>query len=243
MGRDGTLTDPTPLPLDLPPVQPLPEPFAGPATLLPPQPGDTPLFHELKRRLANAALAAADRGVVERAIRVLEELATGATSEKVRAAAARDLLRCFTAMAEPARGPAQRNTLNVVVTAADLVGRADRDTLRLAMDAVRKARAGTGPHVFTGGTGGEGSASPGAPGGRVSPSASVTGPGHDLPPVDVVPTQPVGVGGQGAAAPKDPAAGMTLQAEAAARLARLRAAAGDPPTGTFGTGPAVACPW
>lgn len=206
-----------------------------PVGLAYPADGDTPLFHELKRRLAASALAAADRGVVERAVRVLDELATRAASEKVRAAAARDLLRCFAAFAEPVRGPAQRNTLNVVVTAADLVGRADPDTLRLAMEAVRRAR-------LTGGTPGgpgappEGSVPGAPPGVGVYPSASATGERRDRPPVDVVPVdpkQPVAVGGQGAAAPPEQQAHGALAAEAAARLARMRAAV-EP--NTCGTG-------
>jgi hypothetical protein len=243
-GRSVGLPDAC-LPLDVPPVHPLADPV-GVFPVVPIQQGDTPLFHELKRRLANAALEASDKGVVERAIRTLDTLSTSATSEKVRAAAARDLLRCFTAMSEPARGPAQRNTLNVVVTAADLVGKADRDTLRLAMEAVRAARlaARGAPPLTPGespGTGGEGSAGTGAPGSRVSPLASVTGPQHDQPPGAT--GQPVTPGGQGSVVPADPMADMTLEAEAKARLARLRAAAGEPLPGTMGTGPATGCPW
>ena len=225
----------------------------GTLAVVPPVPGDTALFHELKRRLATAALQAADKGMVERAIATLDTLATSGASEKVRAAAARDLLRTLGAYAEPARGPAQRNTLNVTVTAADLVGKADKETLHLAMEAVRAARMAGRPVLASQAachTGGGGGGSVSVTGGpvEVPPSARVTGspkpagPVHPAPPapIDAVfacEAQPVFQSGQGTHTATDPSAGLTMRQEAEARAARRRLAAGrDPEPGTFGVG-------
>lgn len=104
-----------------------------------PEPDDTALFHDLRRRLAADVLAGAERGDMAVALSTLRFLAEQGASEKVRGKAAADLARVLAGTAS-----AKQATVNVgtvaVVTAADLLAGVDASALRAATSALIAAR-------------------------------------------------------------------------------------------------------
>lgn len=160
-----------------------------------PREDDSVLVLDVKRRLASDALAAGDQGAWSEAIEVLRALAHGAESEKVRAQAAKDLLRFGVSIAYAPDAKRKASGPEVALTAAALLASVDPARLRETAEAVRAMRGAVpgrsagdarvvevpaevqssiaNPVPEEGGDGG--SDRGGRPAGRGTPSDSVTG--------------------------------------------------------------------
>ena len=174
-----------------------------------PRDDDSALTLDVKRRLASDALAAGDQGAWSEAIEVLRALAHSAESDKVRAMAAKDLLRFGVSIAFAPESKRRSTDADAALTAGALLASVDPARLREVAAAVRDMKArgvlrrsvgdarivDVSPEPAPGGGEG-GSDHPAGPGGRGTPLASVTvsqdRPGAvGVPPVDpTIPAEP-----------------------------------------------------
>lgn len=126
----GRPMTPAPSDLDDPPPALVPEPARDPLDV---EPDDRGLVLDLRHRLAVETLASVrDRGAIEKALRTLEALATGAESERVRHAAARDLARFAREIAHPPGAKVSIDARGATITAGDLVTALPAEALRQA---------------------------------------------------------------------------------------------------------------